>query len=175
MKIDNTHANNSGKKPKPAVFCVTEFLEVRNVLAVLVMIINQWKKSIYEVRKVWTWNVSPSNAAKIIFKLWYVYILFFFLWSGLCDPISLSLLGGDIPYQNSGYNVTRLYPSIMLSCYFVPLPSFLYRRFSRGIPSSLHIVSHPSDSAAAADLFFAPSKYIPSCYHHLRDTLAPVL
>ena len=69
MKIDTTHANNSGKHPKPAVFCGPEFLEVLNVLALLVMLINKLKKVIYEAGKVWSWNVSPSNASKLIFKL----------------------------------------------------------------------------------------------------------
>ena len=49
---------------------------------------------------------------------------FFFFWDGLCDPIAFSLLGGGIPSQNIGYNVTRLCTSIMLSFYFVPLPLF---------------------------------------------------
>ena len=37
--------------------------------------------------------------------------LFFLSWSGLCDPIACSLLGGGIATQNSGYKVTRLCPS----------------------------------------------------------------
>ena len=45
MKINNTHAKNSGKKPKPAVFCGPAFIEVKNILALLVMLIYQWKKS----------------------------------------------------------------------------------------------------------------------------------
>ena len=51
-------------------FCGPAFLEVQNVLALLVIIINQRKKVINEARKVWSWNVSLSNEAKIIFKLW---------------------------------------------------------------------------------------------------------
>ena len=51
MKIDNTHAKNSGKKPKPAFFCGISFLKIRNVFVLLVTFINQHKKVIYEVRK----------------------------------------------------------------------------------------------------------------------------
>ena len=43
------------------------------------------------------------------------YSFFFFFWAVLHDPIECSLLGGDIPSQNSGYKVTRLCSSIMLS------------------------------------------------------------
>ena len=91
----------------------------------------------------------------------------FSFWDGLCDPIACSLLGGGVPSHNSGYKVTRLFPSIMLVCYFVPPPSFLDRRHSRGIPSFSPIVSSPSNSTtAAAALFFYPSKYRPACSHH---------
>ena len=69
MKIDNKHSNNSGKKPKPAVFCGPEFLEVQNVLELLVMHVNQWRKVVDEFGEFWSWDVSPSNAAKIISKL----------------------------------------------------------------------------------------------------------
>ena len=62
----------------------------------------------------------------------------------------------------------------MLVCYFLPLPSFLARHHSRGIPSSSPIVSSLSNFSAGA-LFFAPYKSRPTCYHHLRDTLAPSL
>ena len=100
--------------------------------------------------------------------------LFFFFWAGLGDPIACSLFSGGIPYQNSGYKVTRLCPYIMLVFYFVPPPSFPYRRHSRGINSSSPIVSSTSDSTAAVLLFY-PSKSRPACYHHCRDILAPVL
>ena len=69
MKLDNTHANNNGKEPKLATFCGTSFIEVHNVLALIVMLIYQRKKVIYESGKVWSCNVSPSNASKLIFKL----------------------------------------------------------------------------------------------------------
>ena len=69
MKIYNTHAKNSGKKPKPAAFCGPEFIEVHNFLVFLVTLIYQWNKVIDEVRKVWFWNVSPSNVAKLVFRL----------------------------------------------------------------------------------------------------------
>ena len=55
------------------------------------------------------------------------YFLFLFFSSGLRDPIVCWLLGGGIPSQKSGYKVTRIRPSIMLSCFCVPLPSFLAR------------------------------------------------
>ena len=67
MKIDNTHTKDSGNKPKPEVFYGPELLEVHNVLELLVMLINQWNKFIDEAGKVWSWNVSPYNAAKFIF------------------------------------------------------------------------------------------------------------
>ena len=60
-------------------------------------------------------------------------ICFFFFWSVLRDPIACSLLGVDILSQNSGYKVTRLCPSIMLSFYFVPPPSF---------PARCHFYGH---------------------------------
>ena len=37
---------------------------------------------------------------------------FFFLWAGLREPISCSLLGSVIPTHNRGYKVTRLCPSL---------------------------------------------------------------
>ena len=37
---------------------------------------------------------------------------FFFFWAGLRDHIAYSLLGGGIPSQNSGYNITRLCRSL---------------------------------------------------------------
>ena len=46
MKIDNMPANNSGKKPKPEVFCWPAFIDVQNILALLVILINQRKKVI---------------------------------------------------------------------------------------------------------------------------------
>ena len=63
---------------------------------------------------------------------WWPTLFFFFFWDGLRDPISCSLLGGGIPSQNSGYKVTRLCPSSMLSCFFVPPSSFPARRRFQG-------------------------------------------
>ena len=49
--------------------------------------------------------------------------IFFFFWTGLCDPISCSLLGGGIPSQNSCYKSTRLCHSLSLGfCYYVVPP-----------------------------------------------------
>ena len=62
VKIDNTHANNSSKGPKPLVLCGPAFLEVHNVLVFLVMIIYKWKTVINEVETFWSWNVSPYKA-----------------------------------------------------------------------------------------------------------------
>ena len=101
------------------------------------------------------------------------YSIFFLIWAGLRDPILCSLLDGCIPSQNSGYKVTRIFPSIILVCYFIPPPSIPAHSHSRGIPSSYPIDSYTSDSsAAAAALFFAPSKSRPGCSHHRQDTLA---
>ena len=36
--------------------------------------------------------------------------LFFLFWPGLCDPIEFTLFGGGIPYNNSGYKITRIFP-----------------------------------------------------------------
>ena len=52
----------------------------------------------------------------------------FFFWAGPRDPIACSVLGGGIPSQKSGYKVTRLCTYIILSCYFVLLPSLPYHR-----------------------------------------------
>ena len=38
--------------------------------------------------------------------------IFFFFCTRLCEPIACSLFGGGIPYHNSGYNITRLFPSL---------------------------------------------------------------
>ena len=38
--------------------------------------------------------------------------LFFFFWTGLRDHIACPLLSGGSPSQNSGYNITRLYPCL---------------------------------------------------------------
>ena len=42
----------------------------------------------------------------------YAILFFFFFWAGIRDPISCSLLGGGIPSQNSGNNITRVCPSL---------------------------------------------------------------
>ena len=125
-------------------------------------------------------------------------ILFFFFWSGLREPISCSLLGGVIKYQNRGYKITRLCPSL---CYFdTPFPpsSLPARRHSRGVHYSTPLHSDPLDPLAPLDpiapfhstplgsksdsdsesvissatLLFAPSNYMPDCSHHLQEILA---
>ena len=54
--------------------------------------------------------------------------LILLFWAVLRDPIACSLLVGGIPSQNSGYKVTILCPSFMISFYFLPPPSFPSRR-----------------------------------------------
>ena len=81
----------------------------------------------------------------------------------------------------------------MLVFYFVSPSSLPARHHSRGVHSSAPLHSalldplapldysppeSESDSnsepvAASAALFFAPSKFMPACSHHRRDTLAP--
>ena len=60
----------------------------------------------------------------------FLFFFFVFFWAGPCDPIACTLLGGGIPGQIRGYKITRICPSSMLSCYFLPPSSFLAcRRF----------------------------------------------
>ena len=69
-------------------------------------------------------NIDPLLNSRVV--------LFFFFWAVLHDPIVCSLLVCGIPAQNSGYKVTRLFPSSMLSCHFVPPPSFPALRHFQG-------------------------------------------
>ena len=100
-----------------------------------------------------------SNRSEVYNELC-VLFFFFFFWDGLCDPIACPIVGDGIPSQNSGYKVTRLYPSIMFFFYFVHPPSLPSYRHSRGFNSSSLIVCSPPGSAAAADdaALFSPSQ-----------------
>ena len=129
----------------------------------------------------------------------------FFLWTGLCDPILCSIVGGGIPSQNSVYKSTRLCHSKFSFFATLYLPTmFPACSLSRLIyhPSSAPLHSAPLDPLAPRDYssppmspfdspsdsssdsvsdlvvdsaarFFAPSRSIPACSHHRRDTIAP--
>ena len=83
-------------------------------------------------KKFWKWAemlIETGGNNRIMgHQLLCLYFFLLFFWGRLRYPISCSLLGGATPSQNSGYKVTRLCPSIMLSCYFVPPSSLPDRR-----------------------------------------------
>ena len=65
-------------------------------------------------------NISLSISLSLNGLLYpQAYFFFFFLWTGLPDPIESSIVGGGIPTQNSGYKSARLFPSKFRFCYFV--------------------------------------------------------
>ena len=149
-----------------------------------------------EILRLLAFTGISKYCTRSVWKIDKIPWFFFFLWAGLRDPIACSLLDGGIPYHNSGYKITRLCPFFfMLVFYFVYLSSIPVCRRSRGIHSSAPLHSAPLDPlaplnssptkaepysksvaySASSDLFFAPSKSMPACSHHHRDTLTPSL
>ena len=128
LMVKNVHTNQSSP-PQNHFRMFTQ-----NLMVILILVI--WSRAQEQMReKIFgfvhvdlTSGVSTMKKSIIYISSNFfttdIFFLFFF-WSGLRDHIACSLLGVGIKDQNSGYKVTRLCTSSMLSCYFVPPPSFL--------------------------------------------------
>ena len=101
---------------------------------------------------------------------WWPTLFFFFFWDGLRDTISCSFWGGGIPSQNSGYKITRIYPStsISLSIHLYPsLPLSLICVILAPLPSPA-----PSPTSSLSTHPPSPSLSLsPSLICHFRCCL----